>query len=175
MHFLECKTPGVNGQSFGQPSLRDPTCGVTEGECGILQITVELLFNLLWLALSVTLLVFSFFSHKRCEKGARYPTIQTRIIALAVLIVILLPAVSLTDDLQACTAPMETEHVTRRVDFLPAGPDVLHHAIFTVTTPIFSLQAARLQMIASTAPVRQTEKPYAGYLRRLSIRPPPAI
>jgi len=77
-----------------------------------------------------------------------------QITALAVLIVILFPVVSLTDDLLACTAPAEIEHLVRRdlqdqptghVDTAPVilvSSFAFHHPICsgTVSEPSLSMK-----------------------------------
>jgi hypothetical protein len=82
---------------------------------------VELIFNLLWLTLSAGIFGFWIWSQRRWADRSLRATTRIQIMALAVLIVILLPVVSLTDDLQASAAPAEMEHLIRRID--------LHHSL----------------------------------------------
>jgi hypothetical protein len=83
---------------------------------------VETFFNLLWVAVTI-LLGAAWFANRR-NSGAKslLPAIGVQLVALAVLAAILLPVISLTDDLQANTNPAETERVTRRGD-LQLSPD----------------------------------------------------
>ena len=96
-----------------------------------------------------------------------------QIVALALLIVVLLPVVSLTADLQACTAPIESEHIGRRVDLLPAPTGTAEHAMMIVSRLLTFHQAACLQTLAAVSPALQVEKPCAGYMRLVGSRPPP--
>jgi uncharacterized membrane protein len=75
---------------------------------------LELLFNLLWVMLSAAL--FGLWLVVRAGRAHEKPSTQTRlqIVALCLLIVVLFPVVSLTDDLSACATPAEVEHLVRR-------------------------------------------------------------
>ena len=97
-----------------------------------------------------------------------------QIVALALLIVILLPVVSLTDDLQACTAPAEAEHLERRVDLHINADTSLHAASIVVAAYLAVEQASRLQGLAYLHPAMATKAPSSGYLRIAGSRPPPA-
>jgi len=101
---------------------------------------LEVLFNLLWLALSVALLGFWLTSQHRWADESPRTSTRMQIMALAVLIVILLPVVSLTDDLQACTAPAEVEHLARRDLQWHAGSSV--HTASVVVAALISFQRA---------------------------------
>jgi hypothetical protein len=96
-----------------------------------------------------------------------------QIVALAMLIVILLPVVSLTDDLQACTAPAEAEHLARRVDLQVNADTCMHLASIVVATHLAVEHASRLQRPAYLDPAMATKAPSAGYLRIAGSRPPP--
>lgn len=135
---------------------------------------MELFFNLLWLALSTVLVTCWLCDRENWKNRSFRPTTQTQIVALLVLLVVLLPAVSLTDDLQACTTPVETEHVIRRVDLLPVASSSLHQAVMVVATLLSFERAASLQTLASVAPALEVEKPFTGNLRNAGNRPPPA-
>jgi len=71
---------------------------------------VELLLNFLWLSLSL-LLVFTWM---RAAKHGHTKYTWTVLIALGLLLVLLLPVISMTDDLVAMENPTEIEHVVRR-------------------------------------------------------------
>ncbi|MGC1363577.1 MAG: hypothetical protein WA826_20565, partial [Silvibacterium sp.] len=136
---------------------------------------VELFFNLLWLALSSLILGFWLLRRNRWVDDSMRSSIGIQLIALALLIVVLLPVVSLTDDLQACTMPAESEHLSRRSDFQTIA-DFSLHAVSVVITGLVPLdsspQPAALAWLSFPA---EKETPSAGYLRILGSRPPPAV
>jgi hypothetical protein len=135
---------------------------------------VELLFNLLWLALSLTL-CGSWLIRRKCSgDGTLRVSTTVQIVTLAVLIVILLPVVSLTDDLQACTTPAEAEHLIRR-DVTPANGTHPFHAASIVEAALLSFHdASRLQTLAYLSPVTKVEAPGGDPLSIVGNRPPPA-
>lgn len=95
-------------------------------------------------------------------------------IALALLIVVLLPVVSLTDDLQTCAMPAESEHLSRRSDFQTIA-DFMLPAVSVVIAELFSFDTTpRPQGFAWLSLPAENEAPCAGYLRTLGTRPPPA-
>jgi hypothetical protein len=134
---------------------------------------VELVFNLLWLTLSLGLVLFwTMIQHPSANETLRCST-RMQIVALAMLIVILLPVVSLTDDLQTCTAPAEAEHLGRRVDMHINADTCLHAASIVAAAHLAVEQALRLQTLAYLRPAMATKAPSAGYLRIAGSRPPP--
>lgn len=133
---------------------------------------MELFSNLLWLALSSLLLVLWVLHRKRGSDESRHSSIGIQFIALALLIVILLPVVSLTDDLQACTLPAESEHLSRRSDFQTI-PDFSQPAISVVVAGVIPFNSASPQTSAWLSLPLEKEAPFAGYLRILGTRPPP--
>jgi hypothetical protein len=135
---------------------------------------VEALFNLLWLALSGVLAACWLFSlERRKKKKKRGYAMHVQVVALAMLIFVLLPAVSLTDDLQTYTAPAESEHLSRRADLLASPDSAPQHAAILITTVISLEQTARLQTLAAVYPSHHTERVRTGYLRRMGNRAPP--
>lgn len=136
---------------------------------------MEILFNLVWLALSVGLTVLWLACHRR--RGGRAPVIPVRaqLVALVILIVILLPVVSLTDDLQACTAPAEMEHFLRRGDPLAAHNLSLHPIAFALTGLAVCLVLSLHPRVAPSAPEDAASYPQAGHLISAGIRPPPFL
>ncbi len=131
-----------------------------------------MLFNLLWLALSGALLGFWLRSpHRWADESSRTST-RMQIMALAVLIVILLPVVSLTDDLQACTAPAEVEHLARR-DFQSHTDSPLHTASAVVPALISFQKTFGLQTLSHLAPSVEIVTLDRRYLSVVGNRPPP--
>jgi len=95
-----------------------------------------------------------------------------QIMALAVLIVILLPVVSLTDDLQTCTAPAEVEHLMRRD--LQCHPDSPLHAASVVLATLLSFQKpSGLEILPHFVPSIEIVTPRERGLSVVGNRPPP--
>lgn len=133
---------------------------------------MELLFNLLWVALSAGLIGLWLLSRGQWRGDASHPNSHMQIAALAMVIVILLPVVSLTDDLLACTAPTEVEHLVRR-DLLDHVDNDLHAASI-VTAVLVSLQnASGLPTISKLTPAVDIGTPREEFLNIVGNRPPP--
>ncbi len=90
---------------------------------------MELLLNLTWLTLSVALGVLLVASRSRCKAmfGQCAYTRSTAWISYVILIALLLPAISMTDDLVAMVAPSDGEQILRRYEASVTGYH--HHAI----------------------------------------------
>ena len=136
---------------------------------------MELFFNLLWLALSSLILSFWLLRRNRWADDSLRSSVAVQLIAVALLIVVLLPVVSLTDDLQACTMPAESEHLSRRGDFQMIA-DFFLHAVSVVIAGWVSLDSSpQPQTLAWLSLPAEKETTSAGYLRILGSRPPPAV
>jgi hypothetical protein len=135
---------------------------------------VEIFFNLLWLALSSLLLGFWLFYRRRSSDESLHSSAGVQFIALALLIVVLLPVVSLTDDLQACTMPAESEHLSRRGDFQAIADFTLHTVSVAIAESVSFDTTPTAQTFAWLSLPAENETPSAGYLRILGTRPPPA-
>jgi hypothetical protein len=96
-----------------------------------------------------------------------------QMMALAVLILILLPVVSLTDDLQACTTPTEVEHLTRRSDLHHHADQSLQALSMTAAVLLSLDEASRLQTRASFSPTAEIVRPNEDYLKITGNLPPP--
>ena len=97
-----------------------------------------------------------------------------QIMALAIVIVILFPVVSLTDDLQACTTPVEVEHLTRRGDLQAHADSPLQTAWIVVASLLSLQQASGFQTMAHLSPAIEIVIPSEDYLSIVGNRPPPA-
>jgi hypothetical protein len=136
---------------------------------------VELFFNLLWLALSSLLLGLWLLRRNRWTDDSLRSSVGIQLIALALLIVVLLPVVSLTDDLQACTMPAESEHLSRRSDFQTIADLSLHTLSVVIAGFVpFDTSPEPHTFAWLLFPVEK-ETPSAGYLRILGSRPPPIV
>lgn len=137
--------------------------------------TVELFSNLLWLALSSLLVGFWLLHWNRWTDESLRPGVGVRMIAVLLLIVILLPVVSLTDDLQSCTMPAESEHLSRRGVFQAIGDVYLHSVAVLITGLVVLAPAPRVRTFAWLSVPAKSDNASAGYLRIMDTRPPPAV
>ena len=82
-------------------------------------VRMELLFNLIWAALSATMVLLWLRFAPRDGASRRM-----QFVALAVLILVLFPVISVTDDLQAALNPAETDTCLRRSQVLSVAHSV---------------------------------------------------
>lgn len=137
---------------------------------------MELLFNLLWLALSCLLLGFWLLRRKRWTDDPLRSSLAIQLVALALLIVVLLPVISLTDDLHVQIMPAESEHLSRPNDFFQTIADFSLHAVSVVTAGLVTLDASsQRRTYAWLSFPAEEETPSVRYLRIRSTRPPPAV
>lgn len=90
---------------------------------------MELLLNITWLVVSAALGVMLVASRSRREaaSGERVCKLSAVWMCYLVLIALLLPAISMTDDMLAMVAPRDGEQISRRYEVSAAGQ---HHADF---------------------------------------------
>ena len=135
---------------------------------------METFFNLLWVAITIALGAAWFSGQRNPRAQSLLPAVGVQFVALAMLAVILLPVISLTDDLQATTNPAETERISRRGD-LQLSPDQPLHpipvalALFVVPRIFQSLRATGV--VPDVHPVSQKK---SGFSSAVENRPPPA-
>lgn len=130
---------------------------------------MELFLNLAWLALSAVLVLgYVAFAHSALRSRQ-----WTVVVALVLLIFVLLPAISMTDDLAAINNPAETDHMFRRQE-APLYPhsDVAGVAIVPLLIAIFAISVARtrgekFQICFLTSVLLD------GASRAFGVRPPP--
>ena len=130
---------------------------------------MELLLNIVWLSVSCVLIILCVRSIGRGHTKLSWNTA----VALFVLLVLLFPVISMTDDLQAITAPAEVEHLMRRhldAPLLPMGA-----MLDTVALLSLLILGFALPKICS---VRVRTHKYgsallAGFVRAFGVRPPP--
>ena len=133
---------------------------------------LELLFNFVWAMLSVSL-GFLWIGGLR-HVPARTKRLDTRVqlLALAILIVVLLPVISMTDDMQAMSTA-EIEHVTRRADLLPSAEQPLD-IIASLDVRLFPNRLFfDLPIFARVEPSIENLRRQYGSFRQLANRPPP--
>jgi hypothetical protein len=130
---------------------------------------VEIFLNLIWLILSASLALL-WIKGPRNNSSERDWKLQ--LLALVMLALILLPVISMTDDMQAMSAA-EVEHVTRRADLLP-GVDQPADLVVPLSASLLPDQyLSDLQTFARIEPSLQNARPQTGYIRQMANRPPP--
>jgi hypothetical protein len=127
---------------------------------------MEVFFNLSWAALSAILVLLWLRAAPRDGASRRL-----QFVALAVLILVLFPVVSVTDDLQAALNPAETDTCQRRSHVLP----VAHSVIPAVAVlPLLSVMQVPLAVIKT-----RVEAVFPAFLpddpgrAQIQNRPPP--
>lgn len=132
-----------------------------------------MLLNFLWLSVSVALILFWARAVRRGETEVTW----TAAVALLLLLVLLLPVISLTDDLIASDSSTESEHIVRRVE-MPLLPLTPHPAILpdrVLLTALLFLGFAILLARLSWFTLRFSPRvPRDGFARTAAVRPPPA-
>jgi len=142
----------------------------------IIATSVELLLNLLWLAASASLGVLLLNSRGRRGVASedRIHSYSAAWISYLVLIAMLLPVISMTDDLQAMVTPTDGEQIVRRMEAaVPAhSPIYLHPAVF------LQARSAWLAPVFEAHPldaVQNLHPSYCWYRQTTQGRAPPAI
>lgn len=134
---------------------------------------VELLFNLGWLAVTVFLWGLWLTRPRGAAKRANLPAIAVQVMALAMLTTILLPVISITDDLHSCQLPAEVKRSVLQGDrqLSPAAtPNILP---FTLVLLALCMNLLRLRRLGSVAEEKTPHQPMRGYIHTLWCRPPP--
>ena len=135
---------------------------------------MELLSNLVWVAVALALCgVWLTQWHRTRGRLARRDR-GLQLAALALVTVILLPVISVSDDLQACHNPAEVERSCIRNDQHQLQPEAVPQAPSALAFVIGSLFVSSPQIIAFLglpAPPRSERLAYVGLL---ASRPPPA-
>lgn len=128
---------------------------------------MEITLNLVW-ALLATLMFWLWMRHAPCECLSR----RTQLVALVVVILVLLPVISMTDDLQALQNPAEVDCCARRQHTVSC-PHCIFPAVATLPPPVFAeLSFGFLRMAApGHLPAPKVKIPA---LASIQNRPPPA-
>lgn len=128
---------------------------------------MELALNLAWILLA-SLMCWSWVCFAP-KAGAHR---RTQIVALAVLILILLPVISVTDDLLVAQNPAETNSCERKDNASAHQHATIHPAVHAILSfPWYSSgRSTRSEMITASAPPRLT---WRG-MEASRCRPPPS-
>jgi hypothetical protein len=129
---------------------------------------VELFLNFAWLSVSLALVVF-------WARAARHT--WSAFVALFLLLILLFPVISMTDDLVAMTAPFELEHPSRR-----DSTSLVHSQDMAAMLDAVALASLLLlgfgfvrSRICRLLPHSFSEMLQAGFVRAMGVRPPPTV
>jgi len=127
---------------------------------------MELVLNLAWVLLAT--LMFCLWSRFGPRAGADK---RMQFVALALLILILFPVISVTDDLQAAQNPAETDSCLRR-DHMVASPHSIFPPVAALPLPVFAEPSFGILRIAAPGSLRApvVDRPVFAPIQN---RPPP--
>lgn len=131
---------------------------------------MEMTLNLAWAALAVWML-WAWVRYAPREGAPGRVDWRVQLVALGLVILILLPAISLTDDLTAARNPAEVDTCLRR-DHDWLHPHLLLPAAEALVIPLFAgLSLGAVELISRIAPLVATTD---AALNPIENRPPPA-
>jgi hypothetical protein len=130
---------------------------------------VELFLNIVWLSVSIFLVILCSHSIRQGHTQLSWSTP----VALFLLLVLLFPVISMTDDLQALTGPAEVEHVMRRHHEAPSISGGVLDAIVLLSLILVGVALPTLNSLRIRIEGYRTEL-LAGFIRAFGVRPPPA-
>lgn len=131
---------------------------------------MEIFLNIVWLCVSAALLGRWVRAVRKGESRLEWSTV----VAVGLLLLLLFPVISMTDDLVAMNTPGEVEHILRRHDapLQALSADVLFGGIALC---MLSLVVFLCRMTISRIRRRSfAARLLAGYVRASGVRPPPA-
>lgn len=133
---------------------------------------MEMFLNLVWLSLSVFLVTRCIRSLRR--RGSGFDV--TTVIAVTLLVVLLFPAISMTDDLMAMNLPAEVQHDMHRHESSPLHPVQATSVSLLGAVPFMALALSAFALLgiisARIWPFSFAARVLAGYARSLGIRGP---
>jgi hypothetical protein len=127
---------------------------------------MELILNLAWALSAVAILCIWL----RCARPAGASR-GTQVVALAVLILILFPVISVTDDLQAMQNPAETDSCLRRVHAV-SSPHSIFPAVGAQPPPVLAELSFGIPQVATPGRLPAPSINYPA-LAPIQNRPPP--
>ena len=133
---------------------------------------MELFLNLVWFVLSASLIVYWIWEFHHSSGRSKRPAKRLQLLTLALLIIILLPVISMTDDMQAVSAA-EIEHVMRRVDLLSNSDQPADLILSQNITVFWTRHFFNLKTFARVEPSAERTRPHSGSIRQMATRPPP--
>ncbi len=131
--------------------------------------------NLVWLSLSVALVTGCIRSLRRRESGAAL----TAVIAVTLLVVLLFPAISMTDDLMAMNLPAEVQHELHRHEVSPLQPVQAASVSLLGAVPFMALALLAFALLGIVSariwPFSFASRVLVGCARSLGIRGPSTL
>ena len=133
---------------------------------------MELFLNLAWVVLAVLMVCLWPRFAPRTGPDGHMRDLRMQFVALAVLLLILFPVISVTDDLQAVQNPAETDSSQRR-DHIAASSHSIFPAVAALPVAILAGLLSGLPRFTGT---RNLPVPAINYpaLASIQSRPPPA-
>ena len=133
---------------------------------------MEIFLNLVWLSVSLLLAIVWMRSESQARKKLEWSTV----IALLLLLMLLFPVISITDDLAAINTAAEVEHTMRRYEAPPSqmASVALLDAIVLLTTVMIGI-AFSGTCFTRVRPSAFAAKLLAGFVRASGVRPPPVV
>jgi hypothetical protein len=128
---------------------------------------MELTLNLVWALLAIAIL--SLWPRFAPRNGADR---RTQFVALAVLILVLFPVISVTDDLMATQNPAEADSCLRR-DFVVHSAHTVFPVAATLPHPAFAQLSVGVSQVGAPTAVTAYVLHHPG-LSAIENRPPPA-
>jgi hypothetical protein len=133
---------------------------------------MELFLNIAWFVLSASLAIFWIKGLSNDPAGSNQLDRKLQLLALAMLIIILLPVISMTDDMRAMSTA-EIEHVTRRADLLPNSDQPADIVVPPDAKFFSSRHLFNMQTFARVEPSIENVRPHGGSIRQMANLPPP--
>lgn len=136
--------------------------------------SVELLFNLIWAAAIATLCVLWASRRRRGQKASLLPAVGIQISAMVMLSGVLLPAISITDDLQASHNPAEVQRTCDRSDRHSCLAKLPHSLPVALVLPAFCVQPSHPRVVTILTTKTAMSSQQVAARRALWSRPPPS-
>jgi hypothetical protein len=135
---------------------------------------MELLCNLGWLAITIAFGGFWCAQRRQAKRRSLLPAIAVQLISLFALTTILLPVISISDDLQASNNPAEVERSAGKRNQLLCAHHVPHGVAGIIAIAVSGLRPPLLRRLAFltdelVVPAQRTAQVLAQW-----SRPPPA-
>lgn len=135
---------------------------------------MEFLSNIAWIAVAIALWGLWLTGRRRPRGGFRRPGTGVQVASLAVLTMILLPVISVSDDLQASHNPAEVERTVLRSDQHLLRPDSAPPAPAALAIVAGWLLPASPGAVACLRPPAYRQSERVAERRVRASRPPPA-
>jgi len=136
---------------------------------------MELLCNLVWVAVTVALWSSWLVRRRQARTASILPAIAVQLISLAALTAILLPAISITDDLQASNNPAEVERSAGKRDHLFSFQQAHQGAPGVVALVVSGFRPSLLTRISLLPADSAISSVGVAHLLAPWSRPPPAV